>query len=259
MWPRTVSSRALRRAGLASGRGQRSHGVHLLVGARRSRLVYPRGDAPNRDSGPTAPASRNVRPIGLCSPSGERRERHGAFARVRGHRDPAAAPDAHLREPPRIPGPCYDPGRVQYVRDARITVNACRSAPRACLVAGDVGLAEDVRLQLEFVHAVLDHIADADDTAELPAFDHRDLPYPVASHLGHDTRYAVLRPAGDHRLRHHLGRTHSQQPRPVLGETVDDVALRDQPEERGPTARGDVRRSLLVRITRATTINDFAL
>ena len=31
MWPRTVSSRALRRAGLASGRGQRSHGVHLLA------------------------------------------------------------------------------------------------------------------------------------------------------------------------------------------------------------------------------------
>ena len=106
-------------------------------GARRSRLVCPRGDAPNRDSGPTAPASRNVRPIGLCSPSGERRERHGAFARVRGHRDPAAAPDAHLREPPRVPGPCYDPGRVQFVRDARITVNACRSAPRACLVCPD--------------------------------------------------------------------------------------------------------------------------
>src|SRR5262249_37595978 len=92
-------------------------------------------------------------------------------------------------------------------------------------------LAEDVRLQLELIQAVLDDVTDAHDAAELAALDHRKVTSAMAGHAGHDRRDALLQPTGDDRGGHQLGDWQGEELCAVLGQASNNVTLRDQPED----------------------------
>ena len=67
------------------------------------------------------------------------------------------------------------------------------------LVACEELLPEDVPFHLEFIQAVLDHVADADDPAKPPTVHHWNVPSTVTRHPAHHGRDAVLRRTGDDR------------------------------------------------------------
>src|SRR5262245_14028260 len=60
------------------------------------------------------------------------------------------------------------------------------SAPERALVARHEILAEDVRLHVQLVEPLLDHVADAHDAAEPAALDHGKVAHAVVGHAGHD-------------------------------------------------------------------------
>src|SRR3954454_12568128 len=69
--------------------------------------------------------------------------------------------------------------------------------------AGDV-LAQRVRLALDFLETLLDHVADADHAAQ-PAItlDHRNVPDAPVGHQRHDRAHLIGAGAGGHLLGHH--------------------------------------------------------
>jgi len=91
-------------------------------------------------------------------------------------------------------------------------------------------LAKYIRLQLEFIHAVLDDVAETHDSAELAPLDHGEVTNAVAGHTGHDRPDALRWRTRDSRRGHQLGNRQCEEFRAVLGQTADDVALRDQAE-----------------------------
>src|SRR3546814_6076790 len=94
-----------------------------------------------------------------------------------------------------------------------------RSRPRHIRVPQRAGL------QLEVVEAALDHVADADDAAQLSLVDDRHMAYPVQGHRRHDEFDSVGRPARHHLARHQIGDAPVQQLGAVFREAVDDLAL----------------------------------
>src|SRR4029453_100148 len=75
----------------------------------------------------------------------------------------------------------------------------CQVVRSAVLVACEELLPEDVPFHLEFIQAVLDHVADADDPAKPPMVHHRNVPSTVTRHPAHHLRDAVVRSTGDDR------------------------------------------------------------
>src|ERR1051326_8191306 len=95
---------------------------------------------------------------------------------------------------------------------------------RAC----DEG-AQRFRLELDLVKPVLDEIADADDAAEPPIGDDRQMPHAPVRHLGHQLLHGVTRRAGHNLARHDLVDTARQQLGTAVGERDNDVALGQDP------------------------------
>ena len=105
-------------------------------------------------------------------------------------------------------------------------------APAASLVAYEERLTEDVPFHLEFIETVLDHVADADNAAEPPTVDHRNVPNAITRHPAHHRGDAVVWRAGVDRRGHHLGDGQCEQLRSVLRQAADNVPFRDQAQDR---------------------------
>src|SRR4051812_49283275 len=93
--------------------------------------------------------------------------------------------------------------------------------------AGDV-LAQRVRLALDFIEALLHHITDADHAAQPPVLlDHRDVPDAPLGHERHDRAHPIVARAGEHLLGHHAADTLAQDVDAMIGDGVEDVAIRE--------------------------------
>src|SRR5580704_14123551 len=88
--------------------------------------------------------------------------------------------------------------------------------------ARDVGL-ERRGLQLDFVEAVLDHVADADEARQLAVAEHGKVADAPLGHERHQIRDPVLRTAGDYGLGHELFNAALERRRAVRAEGMNDV------------------------------------
>ena len=104
-------------------------------------------------------------------------------------------------------------------------------APAAPLVAYEERLTEDVPFHLEFIETVLDHVADADNTAEPPTVDHRNVSNAMTRHPAHHRGDAVVRRTGDDGRGHRLGHGQCEQLRSVLRQAADNVPFRNQAQD----------------------------
>src|SRR3954447_1960955 len=93
--------------------------------------------------------------------------------------------------------------------------------------AGDV-LAQRVRLALDVVEPLLHHVADTDHSAQ-PAIllHHRNVTDAPVGHQRHERTHPVLARAGEHLLGHHAADTLAQDVDAVIGDGVEDVAIRE--------------------------------
>src|SRR3954465_668840 len=114
------------------------------------------------------------------------------------------APDAAQREAVRCragavtsAGVWYGPGAAKQ-REERCIAPGTRSASRGLDV-----ILQRFLLVLEFLDAPFDHVADRDQADELAALEHRQMAELAGSHLFHDGRDGIDRPAANHLARHH--------------------------------------------------------
>src|SRR4051812_45764076 len=103
---------------------------------------------------------------------------------------------------------------------------------RACDV-----FAQRVRLALDFLEALLDHVADANHAAQLPvALDHRDVPDTSVGHQRHDRAHLIVARAGEHLLGHHAVDARAQHLGAVIGERPHDPRSERMPAILAPSA-----------------------
>src|SRR6267154_2506197 len=107
----------------------------------------------------------------------------------------------------------------------RAPANAARPSRSEPSGAGDER-AQGARLVFDLVEPALDDVADADDAAEAPVLDDREMPDAPVCHLGHQLIDRLTRVAGHYSTRHHLGDLERKQISAVIGEAVDNVAFR---------------------------------
>src|SRR3954447_5732901 len=100
-------------------------------------------------------------------------------------------------------------------------------------------LAQRVRLALDFLETLLDHVADADHAAQ-PAgtLDHRNVPDAPLGHQRHDRAHLIVAGAGEHLLGHHAADARAQHRGAVIGERPHDPSIRDDAGDPRPV-RGD--------------------
>src|SRR6516225_6368935 len=118
-----------------------------------------------------------------------------------------------------IPPSC--PALVGAARPSRL-------ASRGPLGSGDER-AQRTRLVLDLVEPVLDHIADADDAAEAPVLDHREMADAAVRHFCHQLVDTVGGIASYHPRRHHFRDLERQEIGAASGKAVHNVALRYDP------------------------------
>src|SRR5258707_1406163 len=111
---------------------------------------------------------------------------------------------------------------------ARVAREAGRRAS-----AGDEA-AQRIGLELDFLDAVLDEVADADDADEDAVLDDGQVTKAMLGHACHQIAYGVFGNAGDDLARHQLVDRHRQQRGALLGEGMDDVALGEDAGDPAP-------------------------
>src|ERR1700757_3094876 len=86
-------------------------------------------------------------------------------------------------------------------------------------------VAKNARLQLLFVEAVLDEIADADDALQLVVLDDRQMPDPRRRHYREHSVDAIGGPTSEDRVRHQLLDLKAEYGGALPGDRIDEVAL----------------------------------
>src|SRR3954447_15272548 len=107
--------------------------------------------------------------------------------------------------------------------------------------------AQRVRLALDFLKALLDHVADANHAAQPPvALDHRDVPDTSVGHQRHDRAHLIVARAGEHLLGHHAVDARAQHLGAVIGERPHDPSLREDAGDPVPVRGDDQGADLLI-------------
>src|SRR6476646_10271943 len=96
----------------------------------------------------------------------------------------------------------------------------------ARLVGRKIGVAKDIRLQLDLLEPTLDSIADANNASQLTLLNHRQVPTPALRHLHHDALKRVCAAACDDLTSHQVFGLECEQGRTVLGQRAQDVTFR---------------------------------
>ena len=140
---------------------------------------------------------------------------------------PARGPRARERCSPLVRGLTRGPTRPHrgtYRAEAARINDETAGAPS---VTNHQGLAQGVRLQLELVNPILDHVPDTHDAREPALVDHGEVADAVAGHERHDGGDPIARRARMHARRHHPGDGKREHVRVVLDQSAHDVAFRD--------------------------------
>jgi hypothetical protein len=98
-------------------------------------------------------------------------------------------------------------------------------------MCGDIGVTQNVPLEPEIVHAMLDDVADADDAGQFAIFDHEYVTRTVAGHQRHDPLEAVVARRGHDTAANDLAHFHCGKVGSMARKRARDLPLRNHSDD----------------------------